>query len=119
MRSNKVARITVLLALALGSTSFSSNHLTNSVVKGQSINEPRKLDSYGDLKTDDELARLDNLAVALGKEPSSQAAIIAYGGSLDPPGTARRLALRVKYYLTEMRGIEPKRITAIGGGHRD
>jgi hypothetical protein len=114
MKSLTVHRFAACLVLIIGSC-------WSAIIfgQGEAAKEPRKLDSYGDLIADDELAHLDNLIVTLGNEPGAQAYVIVYGGREDPPGKARRLSLRVKYYLTEMRGIDPKRVVAIAGGYRE
>src|SRR5437763_1442899 len=68
--------------------------------QGEAAKESHKLDSYGDLIADDELARLDNLVMTLVNEPGAQAYVIVYGGREDPPGKARRMSLRLKYFFT-------------------
>lgn len=78
----------------------------------------RKVDSYGDISTDDEMAHLDNFELELRNTINAQAYIIVYSSREDPPGKSRRYALRAKYYLTELRGTDPKRIIAIDGGYR-
>ena len=94
------------------------NTASCAVYNGLSI-ASRKFDSYGNIRADDELALLDNFAIALQNAPGAQAYIIVYGGRRDPPGKALRLALRTKYYLAERRGTDPSRVVAIDGGRRE
>jgi len=77
--------------------------------------EARKFDEYGDIKFNDEKARLDPYAVQLQNEPGSQGVIIAYGNC---EGAAQARADRAKNYLVNTRGIEAGRITTIDGGCR-
>jgi len=85
----------------------------------------RKFDSYGDIRFNDEKARLDPFAVALQNEPGSTGYIIAYGTCEgDGPCThtscivAMKRAERAKDYLVNTRGIDAGRIVIIDGGCR-
>src|ERR1051325_8664958 len=40
----------------------------------------RPFDEFGDIKCEDEMARLDNFAVTLQNEPSAKGLIVIYGG---------------------------------------
>ncbi|HSE36955.1 MAG TPA: hypothetical protein VLG74_06595, partial [Blastocatellia bacterium] len=75
----------------------------------------RQFDEYGNIRFNDEKARLDNYAIQLQNDPSATATIIAYG-SCTGEGQAR--ADRAKDYLVNTRGIEAGRITTIDGGYR-
>jgi hypothetical protein len=79
----------------------------------------RKVDEYGDLIQDDEGARLDAFESELRKEAGSRGYIIAYGGRDDPPGKARRYALRARVYLVEARGVVASRVESVDGGRRE
>ncbi|MCM3873298.1 MAG: PKD domain-containing protein [Pyrinomonadaceae bacterium] len=74
-----------------------------------------KFDEYGDIKFNDEKARLDNYAIQLQNQTGSQGYIIAYG-TCEGEGQAR--ADRAKNYLVNTRGIEAGRVTAVDGGCR-
>jgi hypothetical protein len=74
---------------------------------------PRKFDEYGNIRFNDEKARLDNYAIQLQNEPSARGAIVGYG-SCDAEGTTR--ANRAKDYLVNTRGIDAGRIDVIDGG---
>lgn len=77
--------------------------------------EPTKFDEYGDIRFNDEKARLDNYAIQLQNQTGSQGYIIAYG-TCEGEGQAR--ADRAKNYLVNTRGIEAGRITTVDGGCR-
>lgn len=73
----------------------------------------RKFDEYGNIRFNDEKARLDNFAVQLQNEPGSEGYIIGYG-ACDAEGQTR--ANRAKDYLVNTRGIDGGRLYAIDGG---
>ncbi len=77
--------------------------------------EPNRFDEYGDIRFNDEKARLDNYAIQLQNDPAAQGYILAYG-TCEGEGQAR--ADRAKNYLVNTRGIEAGRITAVDGGCR-
>ncbi len=76
---------------------------------------PVKFDEYGNIKFNDEKARLDNYAIQLQNQAGSQGYIIAYGTC---EGEGQTRADRAKNYLVNTRGIEAGRITTIDGGCR-
>ena len=75
--------------------------------------KPRKFDEYGNIRFNDEKARLDNFAIQLQNEPTSQGYIVGYG-SCGTEGTTR--ANRAKDYLVNTRGIDAGRIVVVDGG---
>jgi hypothetical protein len=75
----------------------------------------RKFDEYGDIRFNDEKARLDNYAIQLQQEPGAQGVIIAYGNCA---GAAQARADRAKDYLVNTRGIDAGRLQTIDGGCR-
>ncbi|HSB28952.1 MAG TPA: hypothetical protein VLE19_13895, partial [Pyrinomonadaceae bacterium] len=75
----------------------------------------QRFDEYGNIKFNDEKARLDNYAIQLQNSPGSNGTIIAYGSCA---GEAQARADRAKDYLVNTRGIEAGRITTIDGGCR-
>ncbi|HEX3144384.1 MAG TPA: hypothetical protein VHQ64_10470 [Pyrinomonadaceae bacterium] len=81
----------------------------------------RLIDSYDDKipSGEKEQWHLEDFLKVLAAEPNATAYIVAYGAREDPPGKARRFALRAKHYMVEMRGIEPSRIVTLDGGHRE
>lgn len=68
---------------------------------------------------DDTKARLDNLAIELQNNPTSQGYIIVYSGTSSRTGQADRLITRAKDYLVTTRGIDASRLNVINGGYRD
>ena len=75
----------------------------------------RKFDEFGDLKCEDEYARLDNFAVHLQNEPRAKGVIIFYGGQtfrgkLPKQGEAEARAARLKPYLVDRRGIPSEQV---------
>jgi hypothetical protein len=74
---------------------------------------PRKFDEYGNIRFNDEKARLDNFAIELQNDPTSRAAIVGYG-TCEGEGLTR--ANRAKDYLVNTRGIDAGRIDAVDGG---
>ena len=76
---------------------------------------PTKFDEYGNIRFNDEKARLDNYAIQLQNAPGSQGTIIVYGSCA---GEAQQRGDRAKDYLVNTRGIEAGRITVVDGGCR-
>jgi hypothetical protein len=76
---------------------------------------PVKFDEYGNIKFNDEKARLDNYAIQLQNDPTSQGYIIAYGSCA---GEAEARAQRAKDYLVNTRGIDAGRLVTVDGGCR-
>jgi hypothetical protein len=74
-----------------------------------------KFDEYGNIRFNDEKARLDNYAIQLQNDPTSTATIIVYGTCA---GEAQQRGDRAKDYLVNTRGIEAGRITVVDGGCR-
>jgi hypothetical protein len=73
----------------------------------------RKFDEYGNIRFNDEKARLDNFAIQLQNEPTAQGYIIGYG-TCDAEGQTR--ANRAKDYLVNTRGIDGGRLMVVDGG---
>jgi hypothetical protein len=76
---------------------------------------PTKFDEYGNIRFNDEKARLDNFAIQLQNQPGSAATIIVYGSCA---GEGQQRGDRAKDYLVNTRGIEASRITVVDGGCR-
>jgi len=74
-----------------------------------------KFDEYGNIKFNDEKARLDNFAIQLQNQPGSTATIIVYGSCA---GEAQTRGDRARDYLVNTRGIDAGRITVVDGGCR-
>lgn len=82
-------------------------------------NKARKYDEFGTIKLADANARLDNLAIEMQNEFSSEAYIITYGGKTSAAGAAKKSAAKFKTYLSKTRGIDPARIVTVDGGYRE
>jgi len=87
----------------------------STAVKTPIIPTCTKVDEYGDIKFNDEKARLDAFASALQGSPGNQGYIVGYG-NCEGKGLAR--ANRAKDYLVNTRGIDAGRITVVDGGCR-
>jgi len=74
-----------------------------------------KFDEYGNIRFNDEKARLDNFAIQLQNQPGAQGYYIAYGSCA---GEAQQRADRAKDYLVNNRGIDASRIVTVDGGCR-
>lgn len=74
-----------------------------------------RFDEYGNIRFNDEKARLDNYAIQLQNQPGSTGTIIVYGSCA---GEAQQRGDRAKDYLVNTRGIEAGRITVVDGGCR-
>lgn len=72
-----------------------------------------KFDEYGNIRFNDEKARLDNYAIQLQNAPGSTATIAVYGSC---EGEAQTRGDRAKDYLVNTRGIEASRITVVDAG---
>jgi len=77
---------------------------------------PTKFDEYGNIRFNDEKARLDNYAIQLQNDPGSTGTILVYGGCT---GEGQTRGDRAKDYLVNTRGIEAGRITVVDGGCRE
>lgn len=79
----------------------------------------KHFDEYSKKAVTDESARLDNFAVELQNNQDFRGYVIAYAGRRARADEAQTSANEVKGYLTKKRGVEPKRIVTIDGGHRE
>jgi hypothetical protein len=72
----------------------------------------RKFDEYGNIRFNDEKARLDNFAIQVQNEPAALGYIVA-SGSCEGEGRAR--GNRARDYLVRTRGLNADRVTVIDG----
>jgi len=84
----------------------------------------RPFDEFGDIKCEDEMARLDNFAIQLQNEPTEKGLIIIYGGRrfrgrLPKEGEADARAARLKAYLIGRRGIPKDLIMVVNWGYTE
>jgi hypothetical protein len=75
-------------------------------------------DQYGDIRFEDEKARLDNFAIQLLNYKGATGYIFAYAGKQTYEGEAAERLLRAKNYLVKVRDMDPARIITIDGGYR-
>lgn len=111
----------LFVALCAVATSGVSYQATPVSPMEQTLNpapQTRKFDEYGNIRFNDEKARLDNLAITLHNDPTSKAYIIGYGGIICQVGEALARAKRAKDYLNISRGIDAERIITRNGGYR-
>ena len=93
--------------------------------------EARKVDEFGDVCCEDEMARLDSFANELQSNPDATGYIVFYGGkrhqyptchrsklALPRRGEAEARVARLKPYLNGNRGIDSNRIVVVNGGYR-
>jgi hypothetical protein len=106
---------TVTASVSLGGADPSCSGTTNSCSTTITAPPPPvvKFDEYGDIRFNDEKARLDNFAIQLQNQPGSNATIIVYGSCA---GEGQTRADRARDYLVNTRGIDAGRITTIDGG---
>jgi len=95
-------------------------------VAGQAefVDQVRKFDEFGDIKCEDEMARLDNVAIQLQNEPTAKGVLVFFGGKtfrgkLPLRGEAAARAARLKPYLVNRRGIPSNRVMVFDGGYAD
>jgi hypothetical protein len=81
--------------------------------------EARKIDEYGNIRFNDEKARLDNYAIELQNDPTAQGYLICYGGRKGRTGEGQRRCDRAKDYLVNTRGISGDRIVTVDGGYKE
>lgn len=79
----------------------------------------RKLDEYGNIKWEDEQARLDNFAIEVLYNPDARGYLFCYGGRVGRVGEARRRCARAKNYVSGYRNVEASRIVTVDGGFRE
>jgi hypothetical protein len=84
----------------------------------------RPFDDFGDIKCEDEMARLDNFAVQLQSDPAAKGLIVIYGGRrfrgrLPMQGEADARAARLKAYLVERRGIPRDQVMVVNWGYTE
>jgi hypothetical protein len=93
--------------------------------RAQTVPEPPTIvdffpfDTYGKISTDDEKARLDNLAIHLLEDPKQVAYIFVYAGQQPCAGETQAKIAFIKNHLVKTRGIEPDRVIVRDGGHRE
>src|SRR5882724_3982639 len=78
-----------------------------------------KFDEFGYTNHENYSAHLDNIAIALQSEPTSQGYFIFYNGRKSLPGAGFRYMKRLQNYMVKARGVEPSRLIVLDGGRRE
>lgn len=113
------ARATLPLLLTLAAALGAFANAASARAQAAQTVEARKVDEYGPLRHCDLTARLDNFAVELQSEPGAKAVLVGYDPKAKGQGRAG-WGLKVgRYYLVNMRGIEPSRVAVVYGGSRE
>jgi len=78
-----------------------------------------KYDEFTEPNCEEELARMDGFYQHLQNNPDLHGYIVVYGGRTGMHYEALARAARMRFYLTRTRGLDGRRLTTIGGGHRE
>jgi hypothetical protein len=105
----------ITATVEVGGVDPTCNRTASCTTQVRPVAVARKFDEYGNIRFNDEKARLDNYAIQLQNEPSAGGVIIGYG-TCEGEGLTR--ANRAKDYLVNTRGIDASRITVVDGGCR-
>ncbi len=108
MWHRRLSQIVFLLALAFASFGYAYAQTEPNVA--------RKVDEFGDIQLSDLKARLDNIAIELMTAPTSKAFLVVYRTQRDLPGLSHSLAMRMKQYLVQTRGLPRDRVVIVDGG---
>jgi hypothetical protein len=98
----------LLLSLIAGSHQFATAQADNK--------RAHKFDEFGDILYSDLIARLDNFALTLMNDPRVKGFLIVYRTRRDLPGLNHALAMRMKDYLVQTRGVPRARVATVDGG---
>ena len=82
------------------------------------IIETMPFDAYGDIKWEDEQARLDNFAIQIINSPDSRGLIMTSAGNPTYRGETKYRLQRAQNYLVKVRRIDPARLIMTDGGYR-
>ena len=108
----------ITLILFSGGTAHAQDNRKRPLIPGKDyILDP--FDHYGNVAWEDEMARLDNFAVAIHNDPQMIGYIIVFGSKNGCEGEAQRRAVRAKKYLVERRGVDWNRIIWLDAGYLD
>jgi hypothetical protein len=78
-----------------------------------------KFDEYSEISAKAEHERLDNFAVQLKAQRTTQGYIIAYGGRRSWHGEAKDRAACARIYLIKKHGIDSHRLVTVDGGYQE
>lgn len=114
--AGQVVTVTVELSEAPAGCSRS---LSKAVQVKQSPPTECAFDSYGDIKFEDEQARLDNLAIQLINQPLSVGYIMMSAGQVTFENESEARLRRAKSYLADVRGTDSNRIVTVDCGYSE
>ena len=83
------------------------------------VNEPVKVEEFGDIPCDHELAMLDLFDVKRRDYPQGRMYIVVYAARRTRRDEAKVRGERMKYYLSNSRGADFTRISVVLGGYRE
>jgi len=110
---------TITATVTVGGYDRSCNATASCTTSFPTVRVARKVDEYGNIRFNDEKARLDNFAIELQNDPTSQGYLICYGGRRGRAGEAQARCDRAKNYLVTTRGIDASRVVTVDGGYRE
>ena len=76
-------------------------------------------DEFGDIKFEDEKARLDNFAIQLINNKQYGGSIIIFAGRKTYENEAKERLERAKNYLVKVRDVDPNQLITVDGGYRE
>ena len=116
-------RVTATLVVDDGSGAIGCRQIVQAATNVPPIERRERISSQFDVccdcASDDQKARLDNLAIALQNDPSTTAYIIVYRNRNSRQPQSKQLLSRAREYLISQRGIDGSRIVAVESGPRD
>jgi hypothetical protein len=110
---------TITATVDVGGYDRSCSSSDSCTVSFPEVRTPRKVDEYGNIRFNDEKARLDNFAIELQNDPTAQGYLVCYGGRTGRTGEAQRRCDRAKDYLVTTRGLDASRVVTVDGGFRE
>ena len=116
-------RLTASLVVDDGSGAFGCRQIVQAATYIPPVERRDRVSSQFDVccdcASDDQKARLDNLAISLQNDPTTTAYILAYRNRNSRQSHAKQLLGRARDYLVSQRGIDGSRIVTVEGGSRD
>lgn len=114
MKTLSAALIIFVMLVQISSASFSQGAVMS--------------DRFEDIYCNDEKARLDGFTIQLQNQPDAIGYVVFYGGRrygkkgqsrLPRRNEAEARVARLKSYLVDLRGLDPKRVVIVNGGYRE
>jgi len=110
---------TIVATVDVGGYDRACSTSSSCTVSFPDVRTARKIDEYGNIRFNDEKARLDNFAIELQNDPTAQGYLVCYGGRRGRTGEAQARCDRARDYLVTTRGIDASRIVTVDGGFRE